>query len=232
MEQKYSQEAVRAFWILLAIYFIISGGLVVLNCMGICKFAVSMTSLDNIIFSLPMIALYLLVFLAATAGYARGKYMLEELPLNMRLKQELHLRTMAGAGIKTKIRAGSQITFEDSFADVLNNMVSSRISILAVVDEKNEVKGVVTPTDLLLYVQKTLKDNGANDIKSLHEAKVRDLQPSEPVLIETSDQLQSVTEKMIQHQYTKLIVTDNGQFSGTVDALDILAELLEAETSR
>jgi len=228
VDRKYSPEAVRAFEVLLVVYLIICSGLLGLHHFGICKFAVNMASIDNIIFSLPMMALYLLIFLAATAGYARGKYMLEELPLSMRLKQELHLRTMGSASIKTKIRAGSQITSADSFADALNNMVSSRISILAVVDEQNEVQGVITPTDLLLYVQKLMKNN--EDIKSLHEARVSDLQPSEPTLIEASDQLQSVTEKMIQHQYTKLIVIDNGKFSGTVDALDILAELLDNQT--
>lgn len=118
---------------------------------------------------------------------------------------------------------------EDSFADALNYMVSSRISILAVVDENKEVQGVITATDLLLYVQKTLKSH--DGINILHQAKVSDLQPSETTIIEANDQLQSVTEKMIRHQYTKLIVTDNGKFSGTVDALDILAELLDNQSA-
>lgn len=232
MDQKYSREAMRAFGVLLAVYVFICLGLLALHHMGICRFAVNLTSVDNVIFSLPMMALYLMIFLAASAGYARGKYMLEELPLNMRLKQELHLRSMNSASIKTKIRAGSQVKLEDRFLDVLNNMVSSRISILAVVDDKNEVQGVITATDLLLYIQKSLKNPGSNGTKSLHEAQVVDLQPNEPIVIETNDQLQTVTQKMIQHQYTKLIVTNNGKFSGTVDVLDIMAELLEAQPIR
>lgn len=227
MDQKYSKDAGLAFILLLVIYFIICGGLVALHYMGICNFAVNMLSFDNIIFSLPMVALYLLVFLAGTAGYARGKYMLEKLPLNMRLQQELQMRTMDRAGIKTKIRAGSQVKPEDSFYDVLNNLVASRLSIVAVMDEKNEVTGVLTVTDLLLYIQNILKNDERSQLLSLHNVKVSDLKLSEPRLVAANERLQSVIETMIQHQHTKLIVTDQGKFSGTVDALDILAELMD-----
>lgn len=227
MDQKYSKDAGLAFILLLMIYLIICGVLVALHYMGICNFAISMLSFDNIIFSLPMVALYLLVFLAATAGFARGKYMLEKLPLNMRLKQELQVRTMDRANIKTKIRAGSQVKPGDSFFDVLNNLVASRLSILAVIDEKNQVIGVLTATDLLLYIQNILKSDEGNQLLSLHNVKVSDLKPSEPKLVAANERLQSVIENMIQYQHTKLIVTDQGKFSGTVDALDILAELLE-----
>lgn len=229
MDQKYSKDAGWVFIVLLGIYFFICGGLVYLHNRGICEFAVNMNSIDNIIFSLPMVALYLLVFLAGTAGFARGKYMLEKLPLNMRLKQELQVRTMDRANIKTKIRAGSQVKPGDSFSDVLNNLVASRLSILAVIDEKNEVTGVLTANDLLLYIQKRLKNNECNQLLSLQDVKVSDLKPSEPRLVVSSERLQSVIETMIQHQHTKLIVTDQGKFSGTVDALDILAELMEEQ---
>ena len=230
MDQKYSREAGVAFILLLVTYTIICGGLVALHNWEICNFAVDMNSFDSLMFSLPMVALYLLVFLAGTAGFARGKYMLEKLPLNMRLKQELQARTMDRANIKTKIRAGSQIKPEDSFSDALNNLVASRLSILAVINEKKEVTGVLTATDLLLHIQKILKNDEGNQLPSLHDVKVSDLKPSEPKLVATNERLQSVIESMIQHQHTKLIVTDQGKFSGTVDALDILAELVENQT--
>ena len=227
MDRKYSKDAGLAFILLLGIYIILCGVLVALHYMGICDFTVNMNGIDNIIFSLPMVALYLLVFLAGTAGYARGKYMLEKLPLNMRLKQELQVRTMDRANIKAKIRAGSQVKPGDSFSDALNNLVASRLSILAVIDEKDEVTGVLTTTDLLLYIQNILKKDECNQLLSLHNVKVSDLKPSEPKVVAANERLQSVIETMIQRQHTKLIVTDEGKFSGTVDALDILAELME-----
>lgn len=229
MDYKFSKDAVKNFILLLVIYLIICVMLVALHNWGICNFTIEMNSLDNIIFSLPMVALYLLVFLAATAGFARGKYMLEKLPLNMRLQQELKTRTMERANIKAKIRSGSQVKLKDSFSDALNNLVASRLSILAVIDNKNEVTGVLTSTDLLLYIQEKLKDNEENQLLDLHNVKVSDLKLSEPKAVEVHEQLQSVIETMIQHQHPKLIVTDKGKFSGTVDSLDILAELIEEQ---
>lgn len=226
LDKQASKDSMKTFCTLLITYFIISGGLLGLHYLGICNFQVELTTVENIIFSLPMFALYLLVFLAATAGYARGKYMLEKLPLSTRLKQELDTRSMAAASIRTKVRAGSQITAQHTFFDVVNSMVSSRISILAVVDDQDNIQGVITATDLLLFLQKTLKDCGEN-LYGLRDATVNDLHPSVPVSVSVDDKLQSVTESMIRNQFSKLIVADGGKFSGTVDALDVLAELLD-----
>lgn len=227
-----SKDSLNTFFILLLVYFLIAAVLLGLSSLGICKFQSDLTSIENLIFSLPMVALYLLVFLAATAGYAQGKEMLEKLPLSARLENELNARRMESAGIKTKIRAGSQANKDDSFLDVVNNMVSSRIPLLAVVDKDNDkdngISGVITATDLLLHIQKILKDENAK-LENLKDSKAEDIIGSKDLVsVKVSDNLQAVTEAMIKNQYSKIFVTeDSNKISGTIDALDVLAELLD-----
>lgn len=226
MQQLYSREAYRAFFILLATTFLVGIGLVILKNLGICGFAQDMTTLDGMIFSLPLTAVYIVVFLAATAGYARAKYMIDDLPFNQRLNQELKGKSMEKASIKAKIRAGIQVTEYSTLAEAINNLISSRISILAVVDGEDHIQGVLTSQDILLRLQEMLKSEPA--MKNLAQQNIGPLLTRTPVTAECREDLQSVMNKMIKHQFTKLVVADSeGKFSGTVDAMDLIAEIFD-----
>lgn len=226
MRQSYSREAYRAFFILLAMTFLVGMGLVGLRNLEICTFSRDMTTLDGMIFSLPLIAIYIVVFLAATAGYARAKYMIDELPFNQRLSQQLKSKSMEKANIKAKIRAGVQVTEDSTLSEALNNLISSRISILAVVDGENHIQGVITSQDILLRLQEMLKTDAA--LLSLAQQNIGPFLSRTPVTAECGEDLQSVMNKMIKHQFTKLVVADSeGKFCGTVDSMDLMAEIFD-----
>lgn len=226
MQQLYSRDAYRAFFILLITTFLVGLGLVLLRNLEICTFSRDMTTLDGMIFSLPLIAIYIVVFLAATAGYARAKYMIDELPLTQRLNQQLKNKSMEKASIKAKIRAGVQVTEESTLSDALNNLISSRISILAVVDRDNHILGVVTSQDILLKLQEIFKTE--SELSRFGQQKIGPFLTRTPVTADCGEDLQSVVNKMIKHQFTKLVVADSeGKFCGTVDSMDLMAEIFD-----
>lgn len=231
MNQLYSRDTLWAFIILLFTSFVVAFGLVALSNCGICKFATDLTTLDGIIFSLPLMTIYIVVLIAALAGYARGKYMVDQLPLSQRLHHELKKCSMESANFKAKIRSGAQITEDNTFLDALQNLISSRISILAVVDNEGKVQGVITPFDLLTKLQEMRMDNVS--LKDLAELKISELHPSKPLTAQSDENLQSVISKMVKNQYTKLVVVEeNGQFSGTVDAVDMITEIYDTDCTK
>lgn len=226
MRQSYSNEAYRAFFILLIMTFLVGLGLVGLRNLEICTFSRDMTTLDGMIFSLPLTAIYIVVFLAATAGYARAKYMIDELPFYQRLNQQLKSKSMEKASIKAKIRAGVQVTEESTLSDALNHLISSRISILAVVDRENRIQGVITNQDILIWMQEMIKTD--SEMQKLGRQNLSPFLTRTAVTADCGEDLQAVMNKMIKHQFTKLLVADNeGRFCGTVDSMDLLAEILD-----
>jgi len=227
MIELYSREARSAFITLLATSLVVAGGLVALSHYGLCKFSTDLTTIDGVIFSLPLMTIYIVVFITALAGYARGKYMVDQLPLSQRLHQELEKCSMESANIKSKIRSGAQVTEENTFLDVLQNLISSRISILAVVDKEGKVKGVMTYSNLLVKLQEMIKGDSSS-LKALADMKISELYSRNPVTAENDEDLQSVIGKMVKNQFTKLIVADkDGKFSGTVDVMDMITVIYD-----
>jgi hypothetical protein len=55
-----------------------------------------------LLMSLPFVAFYLVVLLAATAGYARSAIVADKLSISKMFETELAQRTMKSASIKTK----------------------------------------------------------------------------------------------------------------------------------
>lgn len=227
MLDAYSKDAYKAFFILLSTTYAVGLGLVGLRTLGICSFSREMTTLDGFIFSLPLTSIYIVIFLAAAAGYARAKNMVGELPFTKRFNQELKSKSMEKASIKTKIRAGSQITEDNTLAEAIHNLVSSRISILGVVDKDGKVKGVVTSQDILLMIQEVMKNQNMT-CRSLGEIRIADFKPRQPMTADADEDLLSVMNKMLGNQYTKLIVSGReGRFCGTVDVMDLVAEIFD-----
>jgi CBS domain-containing protein len=252
---EYSKQAIGAFFILLFAYFLLVGCLWLLQVNQIINFQTEVKGdILPLMASMPFVALYLLVLIAATAGYARGAIMAKELPFKTILKQELKDKKMSSATIRTKTRSSAKIYEDTPFMWALNDIISARISILPVIDkEKNEVKGVLTSTDFLKKLQEELKilqdENSAsgdraadpaaltdsnyrlivkNLQKRLEECKVRDINPQSPIVVSSNENLHAVMQKMIEKQFTKLIVVNNdNSFAGTVDALDLIGEIYE-----
>lgn len=256
MKWEYSKQAFWAFFVLLFAYFSLVGCLYFLQINGLITFSNEVISdLLPVLTSAPLVAFYLLVLIAGTAGYARGAIMAKELPFNKMLKRELKDKKMSSATIKTKIRSSARVYDDTPLLWALNDIISARISILPVIDkEKNEVKGVVTSHDFLRKLQEELKimadsepedkttapaavgaqncQNTGEDLKKrLENCKVKDLNPQSPTVVKSNDNLHEVITKMVEKQFTKLIVVDNDNaFSGTVDALDLIGEIYVNDT--
>ena len=183
-----------------------------------------------ILTSLPFIAFYLVVLLAASAGYARSAIMADKLPISKLFKAELQNRSMQSPSVTTKVRSGMQARMEDNIIRTLANLISSRLPLIAVVDEQNKVIGAFNGHEL---AQLLLAELDKNEEKPFEERvkiiSVKDASPKMPVVATTKNNLKEVWDLMIKHQITKMIVVDNEtdmKFIGTVDMLDIIGEII------
>ncbi len=231
MKEYYSKQAICAFMVLVVVYILMVGILWFLNWMDVVKWSTTLgTEVLPLTASLPFVALYLVVLLAATAGYARGAIVAESLPFNQVLKAELQKKKMDGASIKTKTRSGGQITKETSFVSALTNLSSSRLPILAVVDPTTrKVTGVITSDDVIRKLQEEIaKPDGTPLQDRLSKLTVDALAPRKPVVATTDDDFERVIGTMVREQFTKLIVVETkegNEFAGTIDVLDLVGEI-------
>lgn len=247
MKWEYSKQVIGAFFVLLCAYFLLVGCLWLLQINNLIIFQTEINGdILPLMASAPFVALYLLVLIAATAGYARGAIMAKESPFKTILENELKNNKMSSATIKTKIRSSAMVYEDTPFTWALDDIISSRISILPVVDrEKHEVKGVITCVDLLRKLQEEFRNvrdlecgskttdsrSAASLQKRLAECRIKDLPPQAPVTAKSNEDLQAVLSRMIEKQHTKLIVSEpDNTCTGTVDALDLIAEIYEKET--
>lgn len=235
MSEYYSKQAIWAFIILMISFVVMVLILMALKWQEAMNFSTALQGdVLPLISSLPFVALYLVVLIAATAGYARGAIVARSLPLNQVFKDELQKKKMDRASIKTTIRSGNQVTEDTPMLQAITNLVSSRVPILAVLDSSNKVTGVITGTDIMARLQKEIESTDADLNARLNRLTVRDLQPAKPVVATTDGNLQEVLGTMIRRQFTKLIVVESEQgkeFAGTVDALDLIGEILEGSSS-
>lgn len=232
MREHYSTQAIRAYILLLITYVGMVAILWFLQWMKVITWSTPLGSdVLPLIASLPFVALYLVVFLAATAGYAHGAMMVKTLPIGQLLKNELQKRKMDRATIQTKIRSGGQVTLDTPYLRALTNLIASRVPILAVVDNDNKVSGVITTDDIVRRLREEIdKPDGASLQDRLKSLKVEQLEPRKPVVSTGDESLEAVLRSMIQHRFTKLIVVDtkqNNNFTGTVDVLDLVGEIFD-----
>lgn len=236
MTDRYSRQTIGAF-VLLAVAFVgMVFLLIFLHDRSVITFSTKVDGdLLKLLASLPFVAFYLVVFLAATAGYARSAIMMKTMPLTQMLHKELKKKTMESATIQTKIRSGGQVSPDTPFSRALSNIISSRLPILAVVDQENKVHGVITSHDILRVLQEEIDRKPEPAIAALPplnerlaDLTVENLQPRDPETVTADQNLQSIVDTMLKEQFTKLIVVGDKKsmkFKGTVDVLDLLGEM-------
>jgi CBS domain-containing protein len=238
MNGRYTWPTVGAFVLLVVAYVVMVYILWVLNKEGVISLETEVNGdVLKLIASLPLVAFYLVVFLAATAGFARAAVVMKTIPLTQVLSKELKKKTMESSTIQTKIRSGGQVGKDTSFLRALNNVTSSRLPILAVVEmdpqtKQERVTGVVTADDFLRKIEEEAeKRPGPNDpplSERLEGLTVDDLKPRKPTVVTADQNLQSIINTMLKDQFTKLIVVEDKQsmkFKGTIDVLDMMGEI-------
>lgn len=231
---EYSKRVLGSFIVFLLAFVGMVFLLAYLHDRDYCKFTVptDLTKADifPLLTSLPFVAFYLVVLLAATAGYARSSAMAEKLPINKLFKAELQKRSMKSPSITSTIRSGIQTNLNENIIFALNNLISSRLPILAVVGEQNKVIGAVTGHDLSRkIIQEYENPNGEPFEERIKKVTVAQCDYKNFIYATINENLKDVTEKMVKHQLTKLIVVDGEgsmKFVGTIDMLDLVSEVI------
>ena len=230
---QYSRQVFTAFGLLFVTYIITFWMLWGLQHLDGISFTTTITDdILPLITSLPFVAFYIIVFIAATAGFARGAVMAKELPFGKIMQAELKKRTMKQASIATKIRSGATVKMDTPFIRALDTVITARLPILAVVGDNQKVEGVITNHDIIERVQQEIErvDDTSSLGERLAKLKVRDLNPRQPDTVTNSTELSLVVDRMIKNQRTKLIVLKDDEskiYAGTVDVLDITGEIFE-----
>lgn len=238
MAKLYSQERLLAFLVLLVAYGVVFGLLLAAKEAGAISFPASEVPIvERTLAGIPFIALYVVILIGVTAGYARAAFAARSLGLMRAVQQQLRTRSMGTASIKSKIRSDSVVTMDTPFLRTMEKVVTARLPILPVREKETEkIYKVITIRDVMQMV--THQIHSVEEEKQteklydrLAELKVESLSPQDLVSCNEDDNLGSVVDKMMQNQFTRLVVLrkDGKACRGTVDLLDIVSEILSEQ---
>ncbi len=229
-ETVFSRDSLKAFIVLMFSYLVMLVVMVALHDHQLLDIEARVNSVETFIFSIPMIALYLMLVLAASAGFASANNMLGQLPFKQLFKAELENRKLSEAHIQAGIRSGVQLKMDDKYLFALKNILSSRIPIVAVIDGQGNASNVLTASDLLEELQFLLDQKDDSEklklLNALSEKTIEEMKPVAAIGVKRDDHLGTALDLMVSRQITKLVVTDNNKFAGTIDALDVLAAVI------
>ncbi len=103
---------------------------------------------------------------------------------------------------------------KDGPSVAIRKMEKTGVSTTYVVDEKRNLKGIVTIDDAV-----ELKDNGGKDLSDIINAEIEVAGPDTPI--------NALLTKSLQSKYPIAVVNEEGKLLGIVDRATILAELNE-----
>ncbi len=104
---------------------------------------------------------------------------------------------------------------DDSIKNVIVEISSKRLGAAAVVNEHNELVGVITDGDLRRMLEKT---------DSIASLKASDIMNKTPKKIDSAELAVNAMELLEKHNITQLIVTEKGKYKGFVHLHDLLKE--------
>ncbi len=121
-------------------------------------------------------------------------------------------------------------------------LVSARVSAMPVVNEQDEIVGIVSEADLMRraeigtsphknWLQRLLADDAskAREYVHTHSQHVKDVMTKAVITVEPDAKLAEVAEKMLQHNIKRLPVVDEGRVVGIVSRADLLQALMSRE---
>jgi len=196
---------------------------------GLVTFPSEITGIQDVFVTLPAVAFYIVVALAALAGWARGPAMFRELGLGEVLQKELTKRKISSPTIQSQIKGSTHTIKTDTpLKDALHDSWVARIPILPIV-ENGKVDNVITMYDISKKIDEELQKTSS---KLLDNIKANDLKsPGSIVSCKPDDNLADVLNKMIQQRKTKIVVLkEDKSLVGTLDMFDIVAEMMREET--
>ena len=102
----------------------------------------------------------------------------------------------------------------------LVQILAGHYSGMPVVNERNEVVGVVSEFDLVKSIQKGL---------SLEKVLISEIMTPKPYTVDVSERMDKVTQVMIDKSYLRIPVTENGKLAGVISRGDILKSYYDSE---
>ena len=108
-----------------------------------------------------------------------------------------------------------QVGPEASIKKVILEISSKRLGAAAVVNDANELVGVITDGDLRRMLEKS------DDLSAL---KAADIMNKTPKQIDSSELAINAMQLLEKHNITQLIVTENGRYKGFVHLHDLIKE--------
>ncbi|MBI4216025.1 MAG: CBS domain-containing protein [Chloroflexi bacterium] len=232
---KFHRAQFGTFVVTMVAYLILAAGLLGLAHLKWITFSnTTIGNMEDFFISLPAIAFYLLVALAALAGWARGVAMFSELGLGSAIKSSLKKKKLSTTTVQSQLRGGaySTVTADTTLKDALHDILTVRIPILPVVAE-GKVSGVITLHDIAKKLDEQMRAPQAAGLAQVGELKMADLKPAGPVTsVRPDDTLAKVLQEMLSVRRTKVVVTDAaGALVGTLDLFDLVDEMLTDVTA-
>lgn len=232
---KFHRSQFGTFVVTVVTYLILAAGLLGLAQLKWIVFSnTTIGNLEDFLISLPAIAFYLLVSLAALAGWARGVAMFSELGLGSAIKSSLGKKKLSATTVQSQLQGGaySTVTSDTTLKDALHDILTVRIPILPVVAD-GKVSGVITLHDLAKKLDEQMRAPQAASFAQVGELKMSDLKPAGPLTsVRPEDTLATVLQKMVSMRRTKVVVTDAaGVLVGTLDLFDLVDEMLTDVTA-
>jgi len=127
------------------------------------------------------------------------------------LGKKLYLRVsdLFAENEKPKVLAGQ------SLKEVIVEMTRKRLGITAVVDQENNLLGLITDGDL----RRMLEKNTAID-----KIRAEDIMTKNPITIEPDELAVEALDSMRKKEITQLAVTTKGKYAGIVHLHDLIRE--------
>lgn len=108
-----------------------------------------------------------------------------------------------------------KVSPEASLKEVIVEITEKRLGVTAVVDNKEQVIGIITDGDLRRMLEKT------NDLSAIH---AKDIQSFNPKTIEPDLLAVEALDIMRKHDISQLLVAENGQYLGVLHIHDLVKE--------
>ncbi|MEJ7914304.1 MAG: CBS domain-containing protein, partial [Chitinophagaceae bacterium] len=102
-----------------------------------------------------------------------------------------------------------------SLKEVIVEMTKTRLGVTAVVNEHNQLTGIITDGDLRRMLEKSV---------ALDSVKALDIMTANPKTIGPNELAVQALDDLRKFGITQLAVTDNGQYLGIVHLHDLLKE--------
>ncbi|MDQ4078021.1 MAG: CBS domain-containing protein, partial [Chloroflexota bacterium] len=116
-----------------------------------------------------------------------------------------------------------------TLGDAYDCMLENDVRRLPVVDEADELIGIVTRSDVLQAVPplQGVNDDGEIAAVPLSEMPIRDIMAWEPVTVAPSDTIRRAAQRMIEYQISGLPVVEGDQLVGIITESDIFRVVIE-----